>query len=512
MAGAVSIVAHGVAGALLVETLRPAPINQQTLPETSLDLIGYEAPRGDIIEKDAGGATAREADADATQLSQRETRRVIVRTTPPPTSYAALQRPASARTQTALQTMQNLDSVDLPVSAASELDTDGEILDAQGPEQFPLVDEILMPGQQTLTAVITAKVPLLQTVPTETTVLSSLIEPDALEPIPSRETRAASPPPVSKQAPSGSLKFYRTAVVEPFETALDAPSPPGSKISISDPVGEETTMLAPPASNTLTGKTVTPVPTPAATLANVMLTAPAPSGLKLSAETKIGRFTPTTPPAEIAVRSRNPISAEVAATTAPRGATVGAPSPSGPFVPASRPASLNAPVRPPLAIGAPAGVPDSLSVTAGLAWSGAGEDSFDPVSLAAIQSFVTEEDLRSSDAGTLRDGIADLLAQVPCARLQVAFDPVSGTLALRGHVPEAGFASCAGRRFHTGRRSSSGPATPTMRGLGRNGGGWSAAINRSGDRPASDRRRQLFHDLPICRRRPHDFRHHCAGL
>ena len=95
-------------------------------------------------------------------------------------------------------------------------------------------------------------------------------------------------------------------------------------------------------------------------------------------------------------------------------------------------------MRPPPAIGAPAGVPDSLPVTAGLAWSGAGEDSFDPVSLAAIQSFVTEEDLRSSDAGTLRDGIADLLAQVPCARLQVAFDPESGTLALRGHVPEAG--------------------------------------------------------------------------
>ena len=160
--------AHGVAGALLVETLRPAPINQQTLPETSLDLIGYEAPRGEIIEKDAGGATARAAGANATQLSQGAIRRVSVRTTPPPTSYAALQRPASARTETTLQTMQTLDSVDPSVSAASELDTDGEILDARDPDPFPLVDEIHIPGQQTLTAVTTAKIPLLQTVPTET--------------------------------------------------------------------------------------------------------------------------------------------------------------------------------------------------------------------------------------------------------------------------------------------------------------------------------------------------------
>jgi len=77
---------------------------------------------------------------------------------------------------------------------------------------------------------------------------------------------------------------------------------------------------------------------------------------------------------------------------------------------------------------------------ASLAWSGANEDRFDPVSLAAIQSFMTEAELDNSgvNAGSVRDGIEGLLAEVPCSRLQVEFDPTSGTLELRGHIPDAG--------------------------------------------------------------------------
>ena len=62
----------------------------------------------------------------------------------------------------------------------------------------------------------------------------------------------------------------------------------------------------------------------------------------------------------------------------------------------------------------------------------------DPVSLAAIQSFMQPGDARhsDSDAGTARDAIGSLLASVPCARLQAEFLPDSGTMELRGHVPE----------------------------------------------------------------------------
>ena len=42
---------------------------------------------------------------------------------------------------------------------------------------------------------------------------------------------------------------------------------------------------------------------------------------------------------------------------------------------------------------------------------------------------------------TLRDGVSALLAQVPCSRLQVAFDPDTATLQVRGHIPETGLRS-----------------------------------------------------------------------
>ncbi|MCB1340267.1 MAG: DUF4384 domain-containing protein [Pseudooceanicola sp.] len=41
----------------------------------------------------------------------------------------------------------------------------------------------------------------------------------------------------------------------------------------------------------------------------------------------------------------------------------------------------------------------------------------------------------------LRDGLSSLLSQVPCSRLQVAFDPDTATLQLNGHIPEAGLAA-----------------------------------------------------------------------
>ncbi|MBJ6372524.1 DUF4384 domain-containing protein [Sedimentitalea arenosa] len=76
-------------------------------------------------------------------------------------------------------------------------------------------------------------------------------------------------------------------------------------------------------------------------------------------------------------------------------------------------------------------------MTASLAFSGAGDDQIDPVSLAAFQSFMRPGDARNQ-SDDLRDGIGALLAQVPCARLQVLFDPDSATLKVNGHVPEDG--------------------------------------------------------------------------
>lgn len=89
---------------------------------------------------------------------------------------------------------------------------------------------------------------------------------------------------------------------------------------------------------------------------------------------------------------------------------------------------------------APSAPIESQHQTASLAWSGSDLDRIDPLSIAAIQSFMNEGDITAADdnVGAVRDGIEGLFASVPCARLQVEFLPETGELELRGHVPEAG--------------------------------------------------------------------------
>ncbi len=82
-------------------------------------------------------------------------------------------------------------------------------------------------------------------------------------------------------------------------------------------------------------------------------------------------------------------------------------------------------------------VPEMETAKATDVFSATGDGPVDPVSLAAFQSFTRPEDVGQS-AQDLRDGIDGLLSQVPCARLQVQFQPETNTLELIGHIPEDG--------------------------------------------------------------------------
>ncbi|WIY27810.1 DUF4384 domain-containing protein [Parasedimentitalea psychrophila] len=93
--------------------------------------------------------------------------------------------------------------------------------------------------------------------------------------------------------------------------------------------------------------------------------------------------------------------------------------------------------HPPAPVKAALSDPEVPHIKAALAFSGAGADQADPVSLAAFQSFMRPGDIAST-GDTLRDGVGGILAAVPCSRLQVQFDPETATLALRGHLPEVG--------------------------------------------------------------------------
>lgn len=81
----------------------------------------------------------------------------------------------------------------------------------------------------------------------------------------------------------------------------------------------------------------------------------------------------------------------------------------------------------------PEAVPDVDRTTATLAYSGS-EELNDPVSLAAVQSFMAPETIDTEHA--TRDDLADVLAAVPCARLRAQYRPEDNTLELAGHVPE----------------------------------------------------------------------------
>lgn len=80
-------------------------------------------------------------------------------------------------------------------------------------------------------------------------------------------------------------------------------------------------------------------------------------------------------------------------------------------------------------------LPDSEHMVAALAFQSSTVGEIDPLSLAAFQSFTRPEDPSAATTG-LRDGLTGLLSAVPCSRLQVAFNPETATLELRGHLPE----------------------------------------------------------------------------
>lgn len=110
-----------------------------------------------------------------------------------------------------------------------------------------------------------------------------------------------------------------------------------------------------------------------------------------------------------------------------------------PLTPPTAPAALAVPESQPLDLArpttqkAPEAAPQAASVKATLAFPG-GDGTVDPASLAAFQSFMQPGDIQGEDP--LRDGVSALLAQVPCSRLQVSFDPETTTLQVNGHIPE----------------------------------------------------------------------------
>ncbi|NRB16300.1 MAG: DUF4384 domain-containing protein [Rhodobacteraceae bacterium] len=295
------------------------------------------------------------------------------------------------------------------------------------------------------------------------------LQPDPLEQQPSpqselqmqsyRVPHSQAVPQVAKSDPAAQSEARGeelTAGAVPQSTAQSI-APKGSQLvqTVPDSIALTAKQDPPPQAKTLETRVnvMPPLPIPSPQLAAA--TAPVPVAAKPAALV-VSQTTEATPPAPVMLAAAS-VQPSTAATLTPVARPVGPaavastptlqlPSDAQPLAltqPDSKPSSQQEPeptalAEHPLApVKAALSAPEVPHIKAALAFSGAGADQADPVSLAAFQSFMRPGDIATTEE-TLRDGVAGILAAVPCSRLQVLFDPETASLALRGHLPEPG--------------------------------------------------------------------------
>ncbi len=267
------------------------------------------------------------------------------------------------------------------------------------------------------------------------------------QPLPQSVQPAEAPPserPSALTPDNTAIAEIRNETIVEASTGSGAPTPAlraeGSQAKAAPPPAEALTSTAPPPATTASAAQGTPLtasqaPQPAqaalapstatvaATATPVAQTAatPLPTTLLASASANAPAIGPTAPNAgpvpasSLITETSAQISADGAESEAKAPPAQPAPS-RAPDAPTAEQPPLNAP-----------------TISAATGWSG--DTTFDPTSLAAIQSFMQPLDA-SQNADTPRDAISQLLASVPCSRLAATFIPETGTLELRGHIPD----------------------------------------------------------------------------
>ena len=214
---------------------------------------------------------------------------------------------------------------------------------------------------------------------------------------------APSAPAAQALAPAAE-KLAQTAA-PPTTQALAAPPP----IKATDPRSEPAKAAAPQATPVAATAPDTPPLKPTTSATTLAATAPDTPPLKpITSATTLAATAPDTPP----------LKPTTSATT------LAASAPDTPALAATPPD-----LQP--AAAAPA---DGQHMTAALAWTG-DTGRIDPQSLTAITSFMQPGDTKAQ-ADPTHDALSAILTSVPCARLQAEFNPATGSLELRGHVPD----------------------------------------------------------------------------
>ncbi len=233
-------------------------------------------------------------------------------------------------------------------------------------------------------------------------------------------TQSAAPdaPRAEAQAPEGNV----AAAIVSESTPAVAEEPESARAETAVATGAEARPTEVTATAVATA-TVSGAPAPTAQALGVMAPAAPPVGTAAPSAEAVSLVAAAAP-----AQGRAAPSAEADAQTAAATPATGAPAPtaSAQGTPA---ASAEAP-----ATQAAAAAIEGPVIGAELAWAGQG--SLDPQGLAAVQAFLPAAD-RSDEGEEVRDDISSLMSSVPCARVHTAFNPDTGALELRGHVPTA---------------------------------------------------------------------------
>ena len=394
--GALSLAAHGAVLALVLLNVHPRPLPPQPLPPTRVDITAYKVQHSDAAPEPATGPQAEAQSAAGTSLGGAAIAQsraeplpapgATLAAQPPATPVAAARPPAETVTRARPGPGQTL-AATAPTAPLTRPEAPAApALAAAAPAGTPA--PALRPDAPVATATALPATPPLQAAAAATPVAQAT---------PPQAPVAAAIAPDTRPQPAAAAPdtvALAAAAAGPATVALAAAPPGAAAVAL--------TAAAPPPGAT--------APTPAVLPAAPVTTATARSDAPAVA--------PIAPPAVAAAPAPLPPAPPAAAAPA-SGASLAAAAPAAPAAAALPPPSEHA--------------------TAALAWAGGG-GAVDPVSLAAIQAFMTPGDLAASsaNAGELRDGVSALLAAVPCARLQTVFVPETGTLELRGHVPDPG--------------------------------------------------------------------------
>jgi|GEM_PF-851988 len=370
-----SLVAHAALLAGLDAFISPSPVEQQPVPKSELTVTSYEVEQSEAAATTPEGAAAKERAPDAPKMGEGAIARSKVQSTQLDAIKVST-TPSQGSSLPASVAASSASATVTPVAPAAK----------QSEVSAPNLGATALPKTQTL---------------------AEPIQSAKLGAIATKAPSASALQAESTQTQSIALPAEISAALTPEIYVLPRTAPNSVAVKNAQP-------------NT---KVVTTIKPKSATLAKVK-----PGAVQIAQAT-------------VQMAALGDVEPQAFVARAASAETIRPPASDVPSIPAQQSA---APSQAALSSQAPStAAPErdlpSEFATAALAWSGDEERIVDPVSLAAIQAFMQPSDLDTGGTDNqVRDGIQAVLASVPCSRLQTEFNPDTGHMQLRGHIPEDG--------------------------------------------------------------------------